>query len=139
MYNRILLAVDGSENSIRATKEAVKIAASSPNCKVEVVTVADFSKVKSEILHAQGKEELELKRRKKLSAIEEQLQLSNVSYKVKILHGEPGPTIIEYANKEKVELVIIGSRGLNSLQEMVLGSVSHKVVKRVHCPVLVVK
>ena len=37
------------------------------------------------------------------------------------------------------DLVIIGSRGLNSLQEMVLGSVSHKVVKRVKCPVHIVK
>ncbi|EGR8654283.1 universal stress protein, partial [Listeria monocytogenes] len=33
----------------------------------------------------------------------------------------------------------IGSRGLNSLQEMVLGSVSHKVMKRVNCPALIVK
>ncbi|KGE17010.1 universal stress protein [Paenibacillus wynnii] len=139
MYNRILLAVDGSENSVRATKEAVKIGSSSPNCKFEVISVADFSKAKIEILHAQGKEELELKRREKLAPIEQILKQGNISYKVKILHGEPGPTIIDYANKEKVELVIIGSRGLNSLQEMVLGSVSHKVVKRVHCPVLIVK
>ncbi|MBW9235102.1 universal stress protein, partial [Leptospira santarosai] len=33
----------------------------------------------------------------------------------------------------------IGSRGLNTLQEMVLGSVSHKVAKRVHSPVLLIK
>lgn len=53
-----------------------------------------------------------------------------------MLYGEPGPSIVYYANKEQFDLVIIGSRGLNSLQEMVLGSVSHKVVKRVKCPVL---
>jgi nucleotide-binding universal stress UspA family protein len=139
MYKRILLAVDGSENSLRATQEAVKMLTSSPDCKVEVISVADFSKSKSEILHSHGKEELELNRRKKLASIEEQLQLANVSYVINILHGEPGPTIIDFANKEKVEMVIIGSRGLNALQEMVLGSVSHKVVKRVRCPVLVVK
>lgn len=46
---------------------------------------------------------------------------------------------MEYANKGSYDIVIIGSRGLNSLQEMVLGSVSHKVVKRVVCPVLIVK
>ncbi|AWP25260.1 MULTISPECIES: universal stress protein [Paenibacillaceae] len=139
MYSRILLAADGSENSLRATKEAVKIASASPNSKVEVVIVADFSKAKSEILHAQGREELELNRRKKLAPVEELLQQGKINYQIKILHGEPGPTIIDYANKEKVELVVIGSRGLNALQEMVLGSVSHKVVKRVHCPVVIVK
>jgi len=46
---------------------------------------------------------------------------------------------VEYANKEQFEILILGSRGLNSLQEMVLGSVSHKVVKRAECPVLIVK
>ena len=139
MYKKILLAVDGSENSMRATEEAVKIVPLIPDCKIEVVYVADFSKSKKEILHSQGKEDLEISRRKKLSPIEEIIKSKNVAYEIKKLHGEPGPTIIEYANNENGDLVVIGSRGLNSLQEMVLGSVSHKVVKRVDCPVLIVK
>ncbi|WP_338657138.1 universal stress protein (plasmid) [Sporosarcina psychrophila] len=139
MYKRILLAVDGSENALRATEEAVKVASLIAKCIVEVVYVATFSKSKNEILHSLGKEELEYSRRKKLHPVEEQLKSKNIAYKIKILHGEPGPTIIEYANKERFDMLIIGSRGLNSLQEMVLGSVSHKVVKRVDCPVLIVK
>jgi nucleotide-binding universal stress UspA family protein len=139
MYKNILLAVDGSEHSLRAAKEAVKITSLCNDCTVDVVYVVDYSKSKDEVLHSQGKEELELSRRKKLLPIEEQLKSSNLSYQLKLLHGEPGPAIVDYANKEKYDLVIIGSRGLNSLQEMVLGSVSHKVVKRVKCPVLIVK
>ena len=38
-----------------------------------------------------------------------------------------------------IDLVIAGSRGLNTLQEMVLGSVSHKIAKRVKCPVMIIK
>lgn len=139
MYNNILLAVDGSEHSLRATQEAIKIASCVAKCMIEVVVVVDFSQSKSEVLHSHGKEELEMSRRKKLLPIEEKLKSSNLSYELKILRGEPGPTIIEYANKGNFELVIVGSRGLNSLQEMVLGSVSHKVAKRVQCPVLIVK
>jgi nucleotide-binding universal stress UspA family protein len=139
MYKNILLAVDGSEHSLRAAKEAVKITSLCNDCTVEVVYVVDYSKSKDEVLHSQGKEELELSRRKKLLPIEEQLKSSNLSYQLKLLHGEPGPAIVDYANKEKYDLVIIGSRGLNSLQEMVLGSVSHKVAKRVQCPVMIVK
>ncbi len=139
MYKRILLAVDGSAYSIRATEEAVKIASLLPECTIELVYVADFSKAKNEILHAQGKEALEHARRKKLAPAEEKINSKNISYEVKMLHGHPGPAIIEYANEEKVDLVVLGSRGLNTLQEMVLGSVSHKVVKRVDCPVLIVK
>lgn len=139
MYKRLLLAVDGSENSLRATDEAVKIASLISDCRIEIIYVVDYSKSKNEILHSQGKEELEYTRRKKLSPIEEKVKSKNIEYKLEILHGYPGPTIIEYANKEKVDMVVIGSRGLNSLQEMVLGSVSHKVMKRVNCPALIVK
>lgn len=139
MYKRILLAIDGSENSLRAADEAVKIASLIPKCKIEVIYVADFSKSKSEILHSQGKEDLEYSRRKKLVPVEEKIKAKNIAYQLKVLHGHPGPTIIEYANEEKVDMVIIGSRGLNTLQEMVLGSVSHKVMKRVDCPALIVK
>ncbi|WP_099188396.1 universal stress protein [Tepidibacter mesophilus] len=139
MYNTILLAVDGSQHSLRSTEEAIKIASLSNNCTIEVVFVVDFEKSKSEVIHTQGKEELKLSRRKKLLFIEEKLKSSKVSYQTNILHGEPGPTIVDYANKGNFELVIIGSRGLNTFQEMVLGSVSHKVAKRAKCPVLIVK
>jgi len=139
MYNNMLLAVDGSENSLRATQEAIKIASLVKECIIEVVVVVDFSQSKNDVLHAHGKEELELSRRRKLSSIEEKLKLGNVSYKIKILRGDPGETIVDYANKGTFDLVIIGSRGLNILQEMVLGGVSHKVAKRVQCPVLIVK
>ena len=139
MYKKILLAVDGSEHSLLATQEVVKIASLINDCKVKIVFVVDFSKAKNEVLHAQGKEELDLSRRKRLLPIEEKLVSNGVSYEIKILHGEPGPTIVDYANREIFDLVVLGSRGFNALQEMVLGSVSHKVAKRVQCPVLIVK
>ena len=139
MYENILVGIDGSENSVRAMAEAIKIASCSKNCTIELVTVADFSKSKDEILHTQGKEELELSRKKKLLPAEKLLQDKNLSYTIHILHGEPGPAIVTYANQNNFDLVIVGSRGLNTLQEMVLGSVSHKIAKRVKCPVLIVK
>ncbi|SMB82560.1 Nucleotide-binding universal stress protein, UspA family [Desulfonispora thiosulfatigenes DSM 11270] len=139
MYENILLAVDGSENSLRATREAVKIASLLHKCMIEVIFVADFSKSKNEVLHSLGKEELEQSRKKKLLPIIEELKANNLTHEIKILPGDPGPTIVQYANDNEFDLVVIGSRGLNLLQEMVLGSVSHKVVKRVAAPVLVVK
>ncbi|SOC23424.1 nucleotide-binding universal stress UspA family protein [Ureibacillus xyleni] len=138
MYKHILLAADGSENAIRAAKEAVKVATCN-DALIEVVYVADHEKSKSDVLHSSSSEALDLQRRKKIAPIEQLLRESNVSYKIKILRGTPGPEIVRYANEQQVDLVVIGSRGLNSLQEMVLGSVSHKVMKRVNCPALIVK
>lgn len=139
MYKRIALAADGSENSMRAARQALDIAKHSEGIEIEILLVADFTKAKNEVLHAQSKEALEYERRQKIRSIEELFLNEKVSYDVKILHGEPGPTIVDYVNEQDFDLIILGSRGLNSLQEMVLGSVSHKVVKRAKAPVMIVK
>lgn len=98
-----------------------------------------MEKAKTDVLHSSSIESLYMERRRKLVPIEELFSEQQVRYKVEIIHGSPGHEIIKYANTKNVDLVVIGSRGLNSLQEMVLGSVSHKVMKRVQCPAMLVK
>ena len=139
MYQHILLAADGSENSIRAAKEAAKIAKCGDKTIVTILFVIDIEKVKTEMLHTQSSDSLYMERRQKLLPIEQLFKAQSVSYKVELVHGMPGPEIVKYANSQQVDLVVIGSRGLNGLQEMVLGSVSHKVMKRVNCPAMIVK
>lgn len=139
MYQHILLAADGSENSLRAAKEAVKIAKINPGTMVTIIFVIDMVKVKTEVLHASSNEGLYMERRQKIVPIEQLFKDEQIKCQVEMIHGSPGPEIIKYANTQNVDLVVIGSRGLNSLQEMVLGSVSHKVMKRVQCPAMIVK
>jgi nucleotide-binding universal stress UspA family protein len=139
MYKKILLASDGSEHSKRAAENAIHIAKCSPNSKIEIVYVIDHDKVKSDVLKNWNAADIGDTRKDRMKVVERMAKESGVNYEIKILHGEPGPTIVDYANKNKVEIVIIGSRGLNVLQEFVLGSVSHKVAKRALCPVLIVK
>lgn len=139
MYKNILLASDGSENAVRAAKEAVKIASFDKESMINVVYVIDMGKSKFDVLHSHSKEEIDIERRKKNSKVIQFLNAANVNYTTTILRGEPGPEIVKYANVQKADIVVIGSRGLNALQEMVLGSVSHKVMKRVNCPALIVK
>lgn len=139
MYQHILLAADGSQNSIRAAKEALKIAQINAETLVTIIFIIDMEKAKTDVLHSSSNESLYMERRRKLVPIEELFNEHQVRYKVEIIHGSPGPEIIKYANTQNVDLVVIGSRGLNSLQEMVLGSVSHKVMKRVQCPAMLVK
>lgn len=139
MYKKILLAVDGSVHSERSTDHAIQLGKLTTDAEVEIIYVLDFSKSKSEVLHSGSAEALEQARRQKLKKIEGKFQTEGFSYKLTMKHGDPGPTIVSYANDNHFDLVIVGSRGLNSFQEMVLGSISHKVAKRVDCPVLIVK
>lgn len=141
MFNNLLLAADGSEHSIRAAKHVISIAKCNPISKVHIIYVIASSTSKSDVLAHYDHGAIGEKRKAKVKPIEEMLQEANVTYESHFIHGEPGPTIVKYANdvKNEIDLLVIGSRGLNTLQEMVLGSVSHKVAKRANCPVMIVK
>ncbi|MFD1849842.1 universal stress protein [Oceanobacillus bengalensis] len=138
MFKKILLATDGSEHSLRAAKYAVEIGEKF-NSAIEVVYVVSIETSKSDVLGAASDFEIEKKRRDKLKSVKELIKESGLDYKTHILHGEPGPVIVDYANKNKFDCVVLGSRGLNKLQTFILGSVSHKIAKRAECPVLIVK
>lgn len=99
----------------------------------------DYNKEKDERLLSQSPERLTLKREQKVHPILELAKDVGVKTKITKLKGNPSQEIIKYVNSEKIDQLVIGSRGLNTFQEMVLGSVSHKVVKRVDCPVFIVK
>lgn len=139
MYKRILLAVDGSDNALRAAKEAAKLVSSQEACYLEVLYVVDSKTMKSDVLQAYDKHELEVRRRQLLKPVTDILTENDMNYEVKVLHGEAAQTIVEHANIGEFEMAILGSRGLNALQEMVLGSVSNRAIKQIKCPVLIVK
>ena len=139
MFKKILLAADGSNNSLRAADNAIEIARLTTDATIEVVYVIDLSTSKQEALHHMDADLIQLEREQRMQLTEEKIKAAGVNSNTSILYGEPGPTIVNYANEKDIDLVVIGSRGLNSLQEMVLGSVSHKVAKRVQCPVMIVK
>jgi nucleotide-binding universal stress UspA family protein len=139
MYKKIALATDGSQHSKRAAENAIHIAKCSSGSKIEIIYVVDHDKVKSDVLSNWNSADVGDTRKSRMREVEKMAKEAGVSSEIKILHGEPGPTIVDYINKNNFEIAIIGSRGLNTLQEFVLGSVSHKVAKRANCPVLIVK
>jgi nucleotide-binding universal stress UspA family protein len=138
LFKQILLAVDGSENSIRSTEHAIALAEKFAGA-INVLYVVDSNKAKEDVLYATNKFEIELKRKEKLKPIRELLEKSGVDFTTDVLHGDPGPEIVAFANEKGSDCIVIGSRGLNNLQSFLLGSVSHKVAKRADCPVLIVK
>ncbi|MEO5918106.1 MAG: universal stress protein [Candidatus Limnocylindrales bacterium] len=56
-----------------------------------------------------------------------------------IWEGDPGESIVEAAESEQVDLVVVGSHGRGSVGRFFLGSVSDHVVRNAHCPVVVVR
>ena len=56
-----------------------------------------------------------------------------------VIEGDPAENIIRFAQKESVDLIVMGSRGLGNLQGVLLGSVSHKVCNLADCTCMTVK
>ncbi|WP_174727889.1 universal stress protein [Mesobacillus harenae] len=139
MYKKILLAADGSDHSKRAAEHAITMAKCQEGSKIFIVYAVDGDSSKSDVLSNWNSANINDKRKERLKDIEAQARESGVQFEIKILHGEPGPAIVEFTNKNQFDVAVIGSRGLNSLQELMLGSVSHKVAKRANCPVMIVK
>ncbi len=138
MYSKIMVAVDGSENSMRAVEQAAMLAeASGPECSVRllsVIAIDVYSDMVYDPLEAHGDAQLE-----KVRPAIELCAKRNVHAEAFLLHGRPAEEIIRVANDGNADLLVIGCRGLNTLQELAIGSVSHKVIKHAKCPVLVVK
>ncbi len=58
---------------------------------------------------------------------------------IRIEAGDPADRILKCIDTGKIDCVIMGSRGLNDLKSLFLGSVSHKVANRAHCTCITVK
>jgi len=74
-----------------------------------------------------------------IGAMEEELKQSGFSVKARIERGIPFREILRVEEEENVSAVVIGSHGKRAVQEMFLGSVSEKVVRKSKKPVLVVR
>jgi len=138
MFKKILLAADGSDHSVRAAEYARSLAEKFEGT-IDVCYVVDGENAKADVLHHNDPFEIEMARKEKILQVREQFELADYPYELHILHGEPGPTLVEFVNERDYDCVIVGSRGLNKVQTFILGSVSHKIAKRVNCPVLIVK
>jgi len=133
-FKRILVAVDGSENSTRATAAAVPIA-EKYGAEIIVLNIV-FGRV-----YDQFKTVAEKKAREIVDREVELARSQGVKARWEVLPSAESIVgqIVDYADREKVDLIVMGSRGLGGFKRMVIGSVSNGVVTHARCSVLVVR
>lgn len=137
MYKTLLLAADGSENSFRAAKESMNFI--DENTHVTILNVINADDVKDDVLHNPQSESTTTRRKEKLSEIINFYENNGITHDVIFERGVPAETVVNIANDGDFEALVLGTRGLNNFQEMMLGSVSHKAAKRVKTTVVIVK
>ena len=145
-FQRILLVSDGSEGADKAGKAAVEFAQKFSTSLTVLNVVEPFSNlpllpdedyglisdVDPEVVTTRL---LELVRRNTLSSAKE----AGVYCGFHQEKGAAEETIIRFANQQRADLIVMGSRGLGGFGRMLLGSVSNYVAHHANCPVLIVR
>ncbi|NLL18104.1 MAG: universal stress protein [Clostridia bacterium] len=146
MFQRILLATDGSPNSLRAAQKAKDLALLIPNASITVIHVLPLTpeltiELQKELESQEFtfEEALREKARPVFKRTLNSLGEAGLNVLTRLETGHPAERIAEAANSGDYDLVVIGSRGLGDWQEILLGSVSEKVCHSVHIPVLIIK
>ena len=133
---KIGVAIDGSQNALRAVAHAVKTAELFPEAELKMIYVVDFNTANDERM---SKEDTGAIRQRVTEPAMELARQAQADVELVTFEGDPAQEIVRYADATPLEHLIIGSRGLNVVQEMMLGSVSHKVIKEAKCPVTIIK
>ena len=149
-FSKILVAIDGSEISMKAAVYTIDIVKKNKS-QLIALTVLDIStprRISSSFITAPtyGLKELEEKRKEAQQWLDKFEKLAakenNVKFKSEIIEdpiSRVGSSIVTYAERENVDLIVIGSRGRTGFKKMLLGSTASGVVTYAKCPVMIVK
>jgi len=147
LRKKILVAIDGSPMSDKAAEEAVRFAAGNSGqfkskvCAMLVLpnaprtTFTDFVPPKP-ITETDQWREL---RDKIFYVVEKSATEVGVPLEVKVAHGDPVDELLGYAEREEIDVIVIGSTGKGFLKRKLLGSVSDRIVRNAKCSVYVVR
>lgn len=140
MFERILLAVDGSEHALHAARIAAELACTMNSKRLRIVVC--FDRIPTYL----GEPYLQRVIQDRLVDAQNILQkavetVGDIPAEIhtELIEGDPAEAIIEVAKTRNSNLIVMGSRGLGGLAGLVLGSTSQKVVSHAPCPVLIAR
>lgn len=108
-----------------------------PLVAIYIVEKRKFLKLTSSVEYNEWKRENEEEAQKILNRIEELASEENVSVNTMLLHGNPSEEIIKQANKD--DMIVMGGKGHSTLNQILLGSVSEKVIHHSDSTIMIVK
>ena len=140
---KVLLPIDGSKSSLNAAKYIVKMSKNSRSpTTVTLVSVHDDSGlgyvkqfVDKNIVNDYLREISE----KELKAAQKVLDIAGVKHNIVIMRGHVADEIMSLANKDKVNMIVMGAKGRSGFLDILMGSVAQRVCSIAKQPVLLIK
>jgi len=141
MYDRILVPTDGSDPAAAATEHALSIA-DRFDATVHALYVVDTDGIAHE---APGlgldalRDALEAEGEEATTAVVERATARGVDVTQSVVEGLAEDAIVDYAESEGIDLIVMGTHGRRGLDRYLVGSVTERVVRRTDVPTLVVR
>lgn len=139
---KLLLAVDGSEHSLRALSYVIKrTSLAKDQYQVALVNVQYplHGSVATFVNGAQVKQHHHDEGMKMLAPADAQLSAAGIAYTHHLFVGQPAEVISLFAQEQACDEIVIGSRGLGNISSMLMGSVASKIIDLATVPVVLVK
>jgi nucleotide-binding universal stress UspA family protein len=141
-YSKILVGIDGSKESMDAANYAIGLA-KKDNTELICLTAIQLSSFYgwSAIESSEWQEKGRREREQWINKIVQTAKENNVQTKDEVVESPMSAegAIVSYADKERVDLIVVGTRGRSGFSKKLLGSIALGVVTHASCPVLVVK
>ncbi|MDW4261548.1 universal stress protein [Staphylococcus saprophyticus] len=137
MFKNILLGVDTTLKNEKALEEVSKL--SGEGTTVTILNAISEQDAQASIKSGVHLDKLVQKRSEGLESTRNSLDEYGIKYEEIIVRGNAKEQLVKEANSGKYEIVVLSNRKAEDKKKFVLGSVSHKVAKRAHIPVLIVK
>jgi nucleotide-binding universal stress UspA family protein len=138
VFSSLLVAVDGSESAKKAFEKSIYLAQKCSS-KIDLVHVVQCELGGDSANTFEIIDELKNQATKMLEEYKNQAAKNNISVQIMVTQGDPAKVIIELAKAKSYDLIIMGTRGRTAFQELLIGSVSQKVMHHASCPVMVVR
>ncbi len=138
MFRRVLVGYDGSHPARRALQVALDLAQryQAAVIALAVVRPPEFAELEAEVDAALVEARGPLAEAFRWAR--EQARQAGVQLHLRTQVGHPAEVLVRVAREEGVDLIVLGRRGLTPVQRWMLGSVSERVLRYAHCPVMVV-
>jgi nucleotide-binding universal stress UspA family protein len=135
----LLLATDLSEASSSATEEAFELGALL-HASLLIVSVIDPGSLQLPGGRFRARiDQVRAAREQQAQALVERGREAGLEVSFLVWTGDPGSMIVEAAEAERADMILVGSHGRGAVGRFFLGSVSEHVVRHAPCPVLVVR
>jgi len=138
---RLLVPVDGSQGASRALAHAIG-RAREVKSEIHVLHVVPPMSYDELRIYAERDDIATIRReanQRLLSSATEELKAAGVACVAHLLDGDTAQTIVQFADAQGMDEIILGSRGMGALSGMMLGSVSSRVAHLARMPVTLVK